>query len=91
MRPISLGYKQEKARLVLELWESTNQLVKCTDVSVRTDRKWKVQTEVNRAISILQHREVMISAVWVHRTGLGGTATVLVQSHQEAAKGDGGG
>ncbi|KAJ8397209.1 hypothetical protein AAFF_G00440430 [Aldrovandia affinis] len=59
LQPISLGYKQGKTRLVQELRESTDQLVRCADAQVRTGRKWKAQVEVDQAISRLQHLEVV--------------------------------
>ncbi|KAJ8393505.1 hypothetical protein AAFF_G00059780 [Aldrovandia affinis] len=54
LQSISLCYKQGKTRLVQELRESTNQLVRCADAQVRNGRKWKAQGEVDQAISRLQ-------------------------------------
>jgi len=51
-KSISLGYKQEKAHLELELKDSLIW-------SVHIGRKWKAQAEVEHASSSLQHREVM--------------------------------
>ncbi|KAJ8404856.1 hypothetical protein AAFF_G00332430 [Aldrovandia affinis] len=70
LQPISLGYKQGKTRLVQELGESTDQLVRCADAQVRTGRKWKAQVEVDQAISRLQHLEV-VGRVQAGRIGLG--------------------
>ncbi len=41
LRSIGLGYKQEKARMVLELRESTDQLVRAAGPKIQTGRKWK--------------------------------------------------
>ncbi|KAJ8414518.1 hypothetical protein AAFF_G00037200 [Aldrovandia affinis] len=65
-----LGYKQGKTRLVQELRESTDQLVRCADAQVRTGQKWKAQVEVDQAISRLQHLDV-VGRVQAGRTGLG--------------------
>ena len=70
MKSISLGYKQEKACLVLELKDSADQLIKSAKVPIRTGCKWKAQAEVDHAISSLQHREVM-GSVQTSRAGLG--------------------
>ena len=41
LKSISLGYKQEKARLVLELKESADQLIRSVKVPICTGRKRK--------------------------------------------------
>ena len=41
LRSIGLGYKQEKAWMVLELRESTDPLVRAAGSQIRTGRKWK--------------------------------------------------
>ena len=46
LQSISLGYMQEKTRLVLELRESTDQLVRNANAKVPTGRKWNAQSEV---------------------------------------------
>ena len=74
LRSIGLGYKQEKARMVLELRESTDQLVKEAGSQIRTGRKWKAQEEVDMAISRLKHCEV-VSRVQEGRAGLGRSET----------------
>ncbi|KAJ8417897.1 hypothetical protein AAFF_G00227400 [Aldrovandia affinis] len=70
LQSINLGNKQGKTRLVQELRESTDQLVRCADAQVRTGWKWKAQVEVDQVISRLQHLEVFgrVQAGW---TGLG--------------------
>lgn len=70
LRSISGGYKQEKARLVLELRETTDQLVRAAGTQIRTGRKWKAQEEVDMAIARLKHREV-VGRVQEGRAGLG--------------------
>ncbi len=79
LRSISLGYKQEKARLVLELRESTDQLVRAAGTQMRTGRKWKAQEEVDVAIGRLKHREV-VGRVQEGRAGLGRGETPLFWS-----------
>ena len=79
LRSISLGYKQEKARLVLELRESTDQLVRAAGTQIRTGRKWKAPEEVDMAISRLKHREV-VGRVQEGRAGLGRGETPLFWS-----------
>jgi hypothetical protein len=70
IKSISLGYKQEKARLELELKNSADPLIRSANTPIRTGRKWKAQAEVDRAITSLQHREVM-EAVQTSRAGMG--------------------
>ncbi|KAG1932793.1 hypothetical protein F2P79_020826 [Pimephales promelas] len=70
LQSIQLGYMQEKTRLVLELRESTDESVKNANAKVPTGRKWNAQTEVEQAVSRLQHREIM-GRVQVGRAGLG--------------------
>ena len=70
LQSISLGYKQEKTRLLLELRESTDQSVRNAGVKVRTGRKWDAQTEVDRAVGRLQHQEI-VGRVQAGRAGLG--------------------
>ena len=67
---ISLEYMQEKTRLVLELRESTDQSVRSANAKVSTGRKWKAQSEVDQAISRLQHQEI-VGRVQAGRAGLG--------------------
>lgn len=52
-----LRFKQRvKARMVLELKESTDLLLRAADC--QTERKWKVPQEVDKAISRLKHSGV---------------------------------
>ncbi|KAL6466887.1 hypothetical protein MHYP_G00246910 [Metynnis hypsauchen] len=75
LKSIDLGYKQEKARLVLELRDSTDPFVKNNKASVRTGRKWRAEEAVDQAISRLMHKEV-VGRTQSGRAGLGwGTAT----------------
>ena len=70
LQSISLGYKQEKTRLVLELRESTDQTVRNANAKVPTGRKWNAQTEVDQAIGRLQQQEI-VGRVQAGRAGLG--------------------
>ncbi|KAL2095427.1 hypothetical protein ACEWY4_010146 [Coilia grayii] len=79
LRSISQGYRQEKARLVLELRESTDQLIRAAGSQVRTGRKWKAQEEVDMAISRLKHHEI-VGRVQEGRAGLGRSETPLFWS-----------
>ncbi|KAJ8332759.1 hypothetical protein SKAU_G00416550 [Synaphobranchus kaupii] len=79
LHSISLGYKQEKARMVLELRESSDHLVRAAGTQVRTGRRWKAEEEVDQAIGRLKHREV-VGRVQVGRAGLGRSETPLFWS-----------
>ncbi len=79
LRSIGLGYKQEKARMVLELKESTDQLVRAAGPKIQTGRKWKAQEEVDMAISRLKHSEI-VGRVQEGRAGLGRSETPLFWS-----------
>lgn len=70
LKSLQLGYRQEKTRLVLELRESTDESVRKANARVPTGRKWNAQTEVDHAVSRLQHKEIM-GRVQVGRAGLG--------------------
>ncbi|KAJ8351711.1 hypothetical protein SKAU_G00231870 [Synaphobranchus kaupii] len=59
LKSITLGYRQEKARLVMELRESSDETVKDMHASVRSGRKWRAEEEVDKAVSRLQHQEVV--------------------------------
>ncbi|CAG6012252.1 unnamed protein product, partial [Menidia menidia] len=59
LRSLQLGYKQKKTRLVLELRESTDESVRNANARVLTGRKWNAQTEVDQAVSQLQHKEIV--------------------------------
>ena len=58
LKSISLGYRQEKARLVLELRDLTDPFVK-NKAPVRTGPKWKAEEAVDQAISRLTHKEIV--------------------------------
>ena len=79
LQSIGLGYKQDKARIVLELRESTDLLVRAAGSQIRTGRKWKAQEEVDLAISRLNHRKV-VGRVQEGRAGLGRSETPLFWS-----------
>lgn len=73
LKSISLGYKQEKARLVLEMKDSADHLIRSAKVPIRTGCKWKAPDEVENAISSLKHKEVM-GSTQTGRAGLGWAA-----------------
>ena len=70
LQSITMGYMQEKARMVLELRGSTDQSVRAANAKVPTGRKWNAKVEVDQAICRLQHREI-VGRVQVGRAGLG--------------------
>lgn len=100
LKPISQGYKQEKVRLVLELIDSADALKRSAKVTFHIGHKWKVQAEVDHAVSTLQQREVMEAVLtpqiyyWYGlmtlivscRPKLGRATAVLVKSKQESSK-----
>lgn len=49
LKSISLGYKQEKTCLLLELTESRDATVKGAGATIHTGRKWRAQEEVGKA------------------------------------------
>ncbi len=59
LQSISLGYKQEKTRLVLELKESADQTVRNANPKVLTGQMWNAQTEVDQAVSHSQRQEIV--------------------------------
>lgn len=73
MKSIRLGYKQEKARLVLEMKDTADHLIRSTKVPLQTGRKWRVPAELGNTISSLQHKEVM-GSTQTGRAGLGWAA-----------------
>ncbi|KAJ8339289.1 hypothetical protein SKAU_G00360750 [Synaphobranchus kaupii] len=70
LKSITLGYRQEKVKLVMELRESSDETVKDMHASVRSGRKWRAEEEVDKAMSRLQHQEV-VGRVQTGRAGLG--------------------
>ncbi|CAJ1079913.1 uncharacterized protein LOC122133219 [Xyrichtys novacula] len=70
VQSITLGYKQEKARLVLKLKESSDPTVRKALVPTQTGRKWQAGQEVAKAISRLQHQEI-VGRVQVGGVGFG--------------------
>lgn len=59
MKSIGLRYKHKKARLVQEMKDSTDHLQKSANVPIRTCHKCKAPAEEEKAISSLQHQEMM--------------------------------
>lgn len=70
LQSITMGYKQEKARLVMEMKESTDQSVRDVNIKIRSGHKWKAHAEVDQAISRLQLKEIT-GRVQAGRAGLG--------------------
>ncbi|KAJ8344224.1 hypothetical protein SKAU_G00315530 [Synaphobranchus kaupii] len=59
LQSISLGYKQEKTRLLLKLRESTIQSVRNANAKVRTGRKWNAEAEANQK----ERKEMVVAEV----------------------------
>lgn len=55
---ITLGYRQEEARKVMMLKDSSNKSVKDMHAQVVIGRKWIAEEEVQRMVSRLQYQEV---------------------------------
>lgn len=70
LKNISLGYRLEKTRLVLELRQSSDQLVRNTSSKVWAGRAWKAEDSVDHAISNLKYQE-FIRRTQQGRCGLG--------------------
>ncbi|KAL7395412.1 hypothetical protein ABVT39_016252 [Epinephelus coioides] len=59
LKSISLGYRQEKVRLVFELRDSPDPAVQNAKAHVCTGRKWDAAKAVDQAITRLKHLEVV--------------------------------
>lgn len=70
LKNIALGYRLEKTRLVLELRQSSDQLVRNAGTKIRTGRAWKAEDCVDSAISRLKHQE-LVGRIQQGRRGLG--------------------
>lgn len=70
MKSITLGYRQEKARLVMKVGGSLDRTVAEANARVATGRKWRAVEEVQKAMGRLQHQEV-VGRVQTGRAGLG--------------------
>ena len=70
LKSITLGYRQEKARLVMELRDSADRTVAEANARVATGRKWRAEEEVQKVMGRLQHQEV-VGRVQTGRAGLG--------------------
>lgn len=57
LKSINLGYKQEKVRLLFELRESPDPLVRNTEGQIRTGRKRSMTQTVEQATNQLKHLE----------------------------------
>ncbi|CAJ1057413.1 PREDICTED: uncharacterized protein LOC107738138 [Xyrichtys novacula] len=79
LKSITLGYRQEKARLVMELRDSSDRTVAEANARVATGRKWKAVDEVQKVMGRLQHQEV-VGRVQTGRAGLGWTDPPILWS-----------
>lgn len=70
LKSISLGYKQEKVRLVFQLRDSPDPFVQHSKAQVRTGRKWDAMQAIDQAINRLKHQEI-VGVLQPGRTGLG--------------------
>ncbi len=59
LKSITLGYKQEKARLVMELRDSSDRAEADVNSRVETGRKWRAKEEVQKVIGRLQHKQIV--------------------------------
>lgn len=85
---MTLGYQQEKTRLLLQLRESIDQTVSNANAKVPIGRMGNAKTRVEQAISRLQHQEI-VGRVQAGKAGPGwGEAP---QSQREEEDGGGGG
>ncbi|KAJ8393342.1 hypothetical protein AAFF_G00062430 [Aldrovandia affinis] len=53
LKSITLGYRQEKARLVMDLRDSSDRTVKEANARVATGRKWRAEEEVQKVMGRL--------------------------------------
>ncbi len=68
LKSITLGYRQEKARLVMELRDSSDRAVADVNTRVDTGRKWRANEEVQKVMGRLSHKQI----VGMVQTGLAG-------------------
>lgn len=59
LKSTSLGFKQEKLRLVFQLKGSADPTVRNTRAQVQTGHKWDAGQAVEQVISRLRHREIV--------------------------------
>ncbi|KAF7648493.1 hypothetical protein LDENG_00156240 [Lucifuga dentata] len=59
LKLLSLGYRQEKVRLLFELRDSSDPLVQKAKAPVRTECKWRAEEAVEQAISQLKQQEIV--------------------------------
>ena len=63
-------YKAGKVRTVMMLRDSNDPEIRSNPPEIRTARKWKAEDEVDSAISILKHRDI-VGSVQTDRKGIG--------------------
>lgn len=59
LKSMSVGYKQEKVRLVFRPRDSTDRSVHNTNVQDHTGHTWNVMQTVDQAISHLKQKEIV--------------------------------
>lgn len=70
LKSTSLGYKQEKARFLMKLRDSTDPTVQNSKVQVRSGQKWNEAKVVDQVINRLKHQEI-VGWLQTGRAGLG--------------------
>jgi hypothetical protein len=70
LKTISLGYKLEKVRLLFELKDSPDPVVKSAKVQVKTGRRWDASQALDQAITRMKHQE-LVGAVQYGTAGFG--------------------
>lgn len=79
-----MGYRQERARLVLELKDSSDPSVQNTKAPVRTGRKWRADLAVDQAIKQAETpRDCWQDTFRENWPGVGYCSEDVVQSHKE--------
>ncbi len=78
LKSITLGYRQEKARLVMELRDSSDRAVADVNARVETGRKWRAKEEVQK-MERLQHKQI-VGMVQTRRAGLGWSESPILWS-----------
>ncbi len=85
LKSITLGYRQEKARLVMELRDSSDRAVADVNARVETGRKWRAKEEVQK-MERLQHKQI-VGMVQAGRPRMERVTHPMVQGKQEGEEG----
>ncbi|XP_028448018.1 uncharacterized protein LOC114564703 [Perca flavescens] len=83
LKSITLGYKQEKERLVMELRDSSDRAVVDANARVETGRKWRAKEEVQKVMGRLKHQQV----VGMVQTRMERSTHPMVKGKQEGEEG----